>query len=277
MKTLLLTLLALALNGSTLWAASSVSDEPQTANLQTAIRSVIANNRTPISIDVVRGDPLMIEFPEGEIVNDIAVGGISDWKNSWELVKRGNRLFLRLLHSKETERKLLVTTSSHSYVFFLQPHDRKDGRLFVSKLTVSFEKPRLLSKTSLGNSLVAPAPSPPRAPVVSKRNYDYSMEVVKETVDIRPRAVYDDGRFTSFLFPNNIPIPAIYRTVTGSEKEALINWHISGDYVVVHGISPAWNLRFEDSVIGVFNEKYNAEGISTPRNTTNGEIRESIQ
>lgn len=249
-------------------------------NQQTAIRTVIANNRTPIAIDVVRGDPLMIEFQEGETVNSIAVGGVSDWKNSWELVKRGNRIFLRLLHTKEPERKVLVTTSEHSYVFFLEPHDNKDGRLFVSKLIVGFERPAPIFTPQLPFLPPAPAQSAaaiPRPPVISKRNYEYSMQVVKESVDIRPRAVFDDGRFTWFLFPNNIAVPAIFRTVPGSEKEAQINWHLDGDYVVVQGISPAWNLRFEDSVIGVFNEKYNAEGISTPRKTTTAEIRESKQ
>ncbi len=264
-------------------------DQPATLMPLTPIRTVLANNRTPIAIDVLRGDPLVLEFPDNETINDIAVGGVRNWKATWEIVKRGSRLFVRQIGSAEKQRKMIITTTAHSYVFYLEPHDVSAGREFVSKLIVGFEPPvqnqtaagfaaSLLQAAAARQGQVEQKAAPeavPRQPVFTKRNYAYSMQIVKESVDIRPRAAWDDGRFTYFMFPKNIPVPAVYRTVPGSQEEAQVNWHIDGDELVVHGISPAWNLRFGESVIGVFNERYNAEGIATPNNTTTVEVRES--
>jgi type IV secretion system protein VirB9 len=250
-----------------------------TENQQTPIRSVVANNRTPIEIDVVRGDPLLIEFNDFELVNDIAVGGVKSWKDSWEIVKKNSRVFVRLFGQNEHQRKMIITTLYHSYVFYLDPHDKRNGLDYVSKLIVSFERPvptgSFAPAKPAAATVTADAPVIPRQPVFTKRNYAYTMQVVSESVDIRPRAAWDDGRFTYFIFPKNIPIPAIYRTVPGSDEEAEVNWHIENDdEVVVHGISPAWNLRFGKSVIGVFNDKYNAVGVGTPNKTTTVEVRE---
>ena len=246
----------------------------------TPIRRVLANDRTPIAIDIVLGDPLLLEFDANETVNDIAVGGISNAKQAWEIVKRGSRIFIRLIRTGEKERKVLVTTTLHSYVFYLRPHDAARNLAYVSKLMVGFEQPANVAVAKASNThvpvtAVREQTDPvPRRPVFSIRNTAYSMQVVRESTDIRPRRVWDDGRFTYFLFPKNIPNPAIYRTVPGSGEEAQINWHVDGDEVVVHGISPAWNLRLGESVIGIFNEKYHAEGVSTPNGTTTAAIRE---
>lgn len=260
-------------------ASGDAPTEPVTAEAAyTPIRSVLANNRTPIAIDVVLGDPLLIEFDASETVNDIAVGGVSNAKQAWEIVKRGSRIFIRLIRIGEKERKVLVTTTLHSYVFYLRPHDAARNLAYVSKLMVGFEQP--MSMTEIRTSRLSAAAAAEKLsqiakrPVFSIKNTAYTMQIVKEMTDIHPRRVWDDGRFTYFLFPKNIPNPAIYRTVPGSGEESEINWHVDGDEVVVHGISPAWNLRLGESVIGVFNEKYRAEGISTPNKTSTAAIRE---
>lgn len=249
----------------------------------TAIRSVIANNRTPISIDVTPTNPLLIEFEAQESLQDIAFGGSENWRDSWEIVKRGSRLFvkLRTKHDK-VQRSLIVTTTVNSYVFYLVPREPEKGLTFVSKLIVSFETPKPIQTFAPAKQLITDTSVslPPqlaelsKQPLFLKRNYSYTIQVVSETVDIRPRAVWDDGRFTYFIFPNNIANPSIYRTVPNSGEEALVNWHVEGDTVVVHGISPAWNLRMGQSVIGVFNEKYDAVGIATPNKTVTNEVRE---
>lgn len=263
-------------------ANSDASAEPTTAEAAyTPIRSVMANNRTPIAIDVVLGDPLLLEFDASETVNDIAVGGVSNAKQAWEIVKRGSRIFIRLIRTGEKERKVLVTTTLHSYVFYLRPHDAARNLAYVSKLMVGFEQPASPAGTGTSRLPAATVGEPlaqgPRRPVFSIKNTAYTMQIVKESTDIRPRGVWDDGRFTYFLFPKNIPNPAIYRTVPGSGEEAEVNWHVDGDEVVVHGIGPAWNLRLGESVIGVFNEKYRAEGVSTPNKTSTTAVREPRQ
>lgn len=254
--------------------------------LDTAIRTVVANNRTPIAIEVTSTNPLLIEFDASETLQDIAFGGSEKWRDSWEIVKRGSRLFvkLRTKHDK-VQRSLIVTSAANSYVFFLIPKEADKALTFVSKLIVQFEKPTppassvssFAGAKQFTEQITLPIIDTTKQPVFLKRNYAYTLQIVSETVDIRPRSVWDDGRFTRFIFPNNISIPAIYRTVPNSGEEALVNWHLEGDTVVVHGISPAWNLRMGKSVIGVFNEKYDPVGIETPNKTVTNEVREIIQ
>ncbi len=94
------------------------------------------------------------------------------------------------------------------------------------------------------------------------------MQIVSETVDIRPREVYDDGRFTWFKFPSNVEIPAIYKSQPNTKDEVLVNSHVEGDYVVMHATAPLWNLRLAQSMVGVFNDSYNAVGVGPENGTT---------
>jgi len=99
------------------------------------------------------------------------------------------------------------------------------------------------------------------------RNANYTMQVVTETVDVRPREAFDDGRFTWLLFPRNQEVPAVYKSVPGTEEEVIVNSHMEGDYLVLHAVAPLWNLRLAGSVIGVFNEAYDAMGASSENKT----------
>jgi hypothetical protein len=46
------------------------------------------NGDAPVLLPLVKGFPSVVEFPKGEKVLDIAVGGMSDWSQAWEVVKR---------------------------------------------------------------------------------------------------------------------------------------------------------------------------------------------
>lgn len=265
---------------------SVVMQVARAEQLDTAIRTVVANNRTPIAIEVTSTNPLLIEFDATEVLQDIAFGGSEKWRDSWEIVKRGSRLFVKLRTTNDkVQRSLIVTSAENSYVFFLIPKAADKELTFVSKLIVRFEKPTASAPIApsfagakqFTDQLEIPKIDTTKQTIFLKRNYAYTLQIVSETVDIRPRAVWDDGRFTRFIFPNNISIPAIYKTVPNSGEEALVNWHLEGDTVVVHGISPAWNLRMGKSVIGVFNEKYDPVGIDTPNKTVTNEVREIIK
>lgn len=99
------------------------------------------------------------------------------------------------------------------------------------------------------------------------RNANYTMQVVTETVDIRPREAFDDGRFTWLLFPRNQEVPTVYKSVPGTKEEVIVNSHMEGDYLVLHAVAPLWNLRLAGSTVGVFNEAYDAMGASSENKT----------
>lgn len=207
--------------------------------------------------------PILLELDPAEPILGIAGGKVSNW----EVEFKGSRLFVRPLEGARNT-TVLVASKSRTYILDLAPGVSKvRPNAFVSKIVVTYpaihapvvEKavdPVAEAKAELE------ATSPLEAAQQAARNRRYSLEVVSEGQDIRPREVFDDGRFTYFKFPDNLPIPTIYKSAPGAKDEWLVNSHRDGDFVVVHGIAPLWNLRLSESVIGVFNDAFEPAGLA---------------
>jgi type IV secretion system protein VirB9 len=207
--------------------------------------------------------PILLELDPGEPILGIAGGKVSNW----EVEFKGSRLFVRPLEGARNT-TVLVASKSRTYILDLAPGVSKvRPSAFVSKIVVTYPAiqapvvqkavdPVAEAKAELE------AMSPLEAAQQAARNRRYSLEVVSEGQDIRPREVFDDGRFTYFKFPDNLPIPTIYKSAPGAKDEWLVNSHRDGDFVVVHGIAPLWNLRLSASVIGVFNDAFEPAGLA---------------
>ena len=99
------------------------------------------------------------------------------------------------------------------------------------------------------------------AVIKASLNRNYSMQIVKEDVVIRPKEVFDDGVFTWFLFPKSQSVPVLYKSVPGTKEESVVNFHMEGDYLVAHGTAALWNLRLGGSLVGVFNDSFDPTGL----------------
>jgi hypothetical protein len=91
-------------------------------------------------------------------------------------------------------------------------------------------------------------------------NYQYTGEK-----SIAPSKVFDDGVFTYFQFNSkNSEVPAIY-SVDSEGFESLVNYRITGTYMVVEKVAPQYSLRNGGDIVCVYNmETY-----------TNGKVRRS--
>ena len=99
------------------------------------------------------------------------------------------------------------------------------------------------------------------------KNLNYSLESNQKGADITPKAVFDDGVFTYFKFPGNTELPTIF--VIGSDgKEARTNYNMSGDYMVVQRLGRKFILRLGKSVVSVWNESFDAQGVAAVNGTT---------
>jgi type IV secretion system protein VirB9 len=202
--------------------------------------------------------PTLIELAPGETILDVACDGNQAHPSTWDIVWKAGRNYLFVAAERGAQpASLTLKTASRAYLFDLVPDP--DAKLLdprrTAKLTVRLPAP------------VANA-TPPQIASLPRHNQAYSLEVVREVEDIRPRDVFDDGRFTYMRFPNNVAIPAIYRSVPTTKEERLVNSHMEGDVVVLEAVAPLWNLRLGGSVLGVFNEHYQIEGPSTGAGTT---------
>jgi type IV secretion system protein VirB9 len=108
------------------------------------------------------------------------------------------------------------------------------------------------------------------------RNWSYSMEVLPGGDDITPALVFDDGRFTYFLFPPNREIPAIfYFSPLGEETR--INFHMEKDLAVVQRMGRQFVLRLGEAVVGIWNDAYDKTGVPTVEGTTVSGITRTLR
>ena len=232
----------------------------------------------------VTNHPLVIEFPADQTLLEVAGGGVG----GWDVQRRGSRLFVRALPEAVLS-TLLVVTDAHTYVFDLVPakpspnnlKNRRSRFVFnapvqiVESLPIAVEVPVPLSipaeKTAITTQNELPLLQTAKAVelVTTQKeeakpefNRNYTMQIVKEDVIIRPKEVFDDGVFTWFLFPKSQAVPVLYKSIPGTKEETVTNFHMEGDYLVAHAISALWNLRLGGSLVGVYNESFEPTGLA---------------
>lgn len=67
---------------------------------------------------------------------------------------------------------------------------------------------------------------------------------------IAPIEAFDDGRFTYLKFSKHTDFPAAYRKV--DQEETLVNSHVKGDWLVLHGVFEEILLRAGKEASSVF-------------------------
>jgi type IV secretion system protein VirB9 len=215
------------------------------------IRSVAYDPGEVVEIRGAYGFQQMIEFGESEKVESISIGDSLGWQVAPN--KAGNLLFLKPVEPKAIT-NLSVVSDRRSYVFRLVAGEPGSDPLDLTYV-VRFRYPQdeeaktqaaLAAITHDKAQEVTPDhPVPPEA-----WNLDYRFTGKPE---LAPTHVFDDGTFTYFQFPDGHEIPAIF-LVTGANAESLVNFHVSGRYVVVERTGRQFTLRSRDGVVCVFNE-----------------------
>jgi P-type conjugative transfer protein VirB9 len=259
---------------------SSVKTNSTSANQR--IQTISTTNENVITLSLSKGLPTVIEVPKNEKIQDIAVGGLSDWSQDWEIVKREHAFFIKPLN-KATHTTLILSTNLHHYVFDLHPvvespnpqhSSNAISRLILETISAPPTLDVALKDTQLQQDNLIIQSAQKQLEKIEKKlvkvkeesyqsrpkNLQYSLEIVKLNEDIQPRQVFDDGRFTYFLFPNILAIPAIYRKANPEDQETLINYHFEDDYLVAHATALSWVLRLGQSVVAVYNDNYESEG-----------------
>ena len=81
-------------------------------------------------------------------------------------------------------------------------------------------------------------------------NYHYTYSGAKR---IAPIEAFDNGTFTYFKFDKHTAIPAIF-AVDEHRNEAIVNYRVEDDFVIVQGIHREYSLRNGEDVTSVFND-----------------------
>jgi len=217
-----------------------------------------------------------VEFPEEELVKDVAVGD----DQAWKLVPRRNHLFIKPVAEK-ADTNVTVVTSKHTYNFALTVKSQNgtaDASWSDADLiyTLYFRYPgeerkkkeaAKKEKIQKEKEAVVKAELEQKGPI---RNIHY----FRQGSDlIAPVEAWDDGRFTYLTFAQVQDIPAVYLE-DDDGKEALVNTTFQDrSTIVIHRVVPRLIIRQGDQVARIENRSFTTEQKWTETGTTSPTIQ----
>jgi type IV secretion system protein VirB9 len=215
------------------------------------IRDIRYDDRAVTSLRGCSGFQLTIEFEANEQIENIALGDAARWQVTPN--KRSNLIFLKP-SSRAGLTNMTVVTDRRRYNFELSPAPAADCARGEVVYDLRFTYPA--EKTEVAEAPPAPPPAAaePQSdePPPGQRNDDYSYTGVAANV---PQRAFDDGRATYMRWAEGVEAPAIY--AMGADKtEAVVNYSVRGDYVVVDQVAPAFVLRRGNQVATLYNDAY---------------------
>jgi type IV secretion system protein VirB9 len=250
------------------------------------LREVVYDANTVVTVPVKRGMVTLVEFDQGEVITEVAVGQGGDCSKpdtAWCVAAQpgGRHLYVKAKSAADAPNNLAVVTDrrSHALRFVVLPDG--DRQLPVYRLAIRSPKPATTALSPGQKELAAlanlpPIPPPPTAQqIVAERlaakpsvlNTQYALAEGAGSADIVPTLVYDDGRFTYLRFPGNREVPAVFH-VLGDGSETLVNARMEDDTLVVDRVSRRLMLRAGSAVVGIWNEAFDLEGSPAQGSTT---------
>ena len=255
--------------------ASQALQTPTKSMHDSRITKAVYNEDDVFPIYAVPGRAVLVSFASGETVESV----VSGFSTAWDIEHVGNHLFLK---SKDTDAStnLVVVTDRRTYHFELRLGWKPSKATYELRFSYPEDEKRaalLKQEAEKKKALLKQSPRPKEELLLSNlvnRNYTINFGGARDARKIAPVAAFDDGRFTFLKFPLKSDFPAVYQ-ITGGE-ESLVNHHVEGNWLVLHGIFSELRLRNGQQVAGVYNEDFHTQAVQdTPTNVTvNGLQRE---
>ncbi|MCY1647469.1 TrbG/VirB9 family P-type conjugative transfer protein [Caulobacter sp. SL161] len=235
---------------ATLFAAASLAAATP-AHADPRIRELAYDPKVVVALSGCPGFQSTIAFAEGERIENIAMGD----SNLWQVTpnKRSDLLFLKPTQPA-AHTNMMVVTDRRRYSFELSVRGAaacKAGQVVYDlRFTYPNEpKPQAIAETA---PLAPPAPAEDAPPPPAARNAAYTFTGASANVPVR---VFDDGKSTWLKWADGVAAPAIY-TLGPDKSEAMVNYSVKGDYIVVDAVAPALVLRRGASVATLYNDAY---------------------
>ena len=164
-----------------------------------------------------------VEFGQGETIRSIIAGDTEGFQLDGV---PGGRAFAVKPNARGVHTNITVYTNRRSYYFNVT--EASSPTYYV----VQFQYP--------GDNV-----RPTNAVAQQAPNYNYA---ASDQTEFTPSSVWDDGTFTYFRFQRNAPVPAIFRSTTGSER-TVNSQQIEDGVLRVSGVSSQWVLRLGEDVV----------------------------
>lgn len=221
MKALKPTILSIAL---TLIAAPALAEYiPRSGGNDNRVRVATYQDGQVYRLSVSLTHVTTVEFGQGETIRSIIAGDTEGFQLDGV---PGGRAFAVKPNARGVHTNITVYTNRRSYYFNVT--EASSPTYYV----VQFRYPE--DNVRPTNAVAQQAP-----------NYNYA---ASDQTEFTPTSVWDDGTFTYFRFPRSSPVPAIFRSSTGSER-TVNSQQIEDGVLRVSGVSNQWVLRLGEDVV----------------------------
>jgi type IV secretion system protein VirB9 len=256
------------------------------------IRVIAYDPGKVIHVPVARGVPTHVQFEEGETIDSAPAAGLASVcrtsrdssaqaevaPDAWDLcaARGGRNLFIKPVGTSRLPNPVAVVTNRRSYSFSFNVVGNPVQA--VQRLSIQPPKPpepdpvTVAAQQKLAMALAA---APKEEDVIQARmalpplvrNAQYTVALGRDSEDVRPVAVFDDGQATYFHFPHNRPKPAVFKVnADGSEEQVNPRFDLATEMLAVDQVARGWRLRLganEGSpVASVRNEAYDPQGVA---------------
>ena len=227
-----------------------------------------------VDVPVRRGQITQIVLGDDEQIVGIPMSGkgsnCADETHTWCIAKQGRDLFVKP-KTGATATNLIVVTDRRRHAFLLHPVE--GAGLTLMRLTVA--APMVPRPIFVAASPAVPAPATARELIDARwqtkplvRNSAYSVATGKDSEDIVPVMVFDDGTQTYFSFPNNRPIPTVFQIAPDGSEEMVNARMDPDDLLVADRVGRRFVLRLGESVAAIINDAFDLDGVPPKDGTT---------
>lgn len=228
--------------------------------LDRRIQTAIYSPENVFLIQAKVGRTSLVQLPPNETVNSEAGLITSGDPHAWSLGvnKAGNMISIKPTTDKDPDTNFTINTNRHTYLLELKLVKAVSDMTYMLR----FKHPEVVKpKPATANLNEDPCNGPRSGP--------YQMRGDKS---LAPMEAWDNGTFSCFRFPSNVPRPVVYQVLPDG-TETVANSRPVRDILVVHGVSPLFRFRLNSLVLEAkptwqVGRSYNHNG------TTTGEVRE---
>ncbi|MFH4354445.1 MAG: TrbG/VirB9 family P-type conjugative transfer protein [Neisseriaceae bacterium] len=233
MKRLALVFLSLCISD---WGWSAVNGRPSLNDHRIQHMNYVPNQVYNLYSKI--GAITLVELQEDETIlsNSGRPNFFSGADNSFDLKVFRNKFVFKPLRITSTD--FIVLTDKRTYLFQVQPANKKHPATYH----YSFNKYSGDFPSSASN--------------LTRHNWNYWGRGDKA---LKPRRVWDDGKFTYFDFTNLDELPIIF-SIDEKGDENQVNFHLTGKIFVVHEVNSRFFIRKDRLVLEVFKKKVKKNG-----------------
>jgi type IV secretion system protein VirB9 len=270
---------------------------PEKSHQDKRVLTATYNENDVTRLYAKNGYTTILKLEQGEKVIDKATG----FNDGWDITSKRNYVFIKPIayvskistdqfgqtsnrniviepNKRDWSTNLILTTNKREYLFdlILAKHEVYFKVDFFYPKSIQKQKDQEIEAKKLEQEkdFIKKELAKPSVP----KNWDFYMNINKDSEDIAPIFAYDDGAFTYLGFDTTKTIPSVF--LYDNEQESILNTHIKkdgkNDVLVIHKTGKMIVLRSGKKIVGILNNGYAKNPLKETKTTINRTVQREV-